>query len=226
MSDPVKARLRDTDSAETAFRLKAFLWSGAGGALGMFVGVLISRRVAGPALFYVVVCAVLMWALVYFGTLFLAGRAGSIGSSIYFSSGSTMPVQREYSLAESYAARGQYAEALAEYERNVTLHPDDVALLVRVARLHRDGLRQPEAAARWFRRALTTNGITPPLEALTTRELVELYVLHLRQPRRAIPELARLAERHSDPSVAHWARQELASLRQSAFNDEQSDDGR
>jgi tetratricopeptide (TPR) repeat protein len=223
MKEPGKSGIPDRDVAESMYRLKTLLWSSVGAGLGALIGTFYSLRADGPALLYIILFAVLLWALVYFGTLFVANRVGSIGSSVYFQGGGSTPARREYSLAESLVARGRYDEALAEYERNVTQHPDDVELQLRIARLQRDAMQQPEAAAQSFRRALAIRGISPAFDALATRELIELYAYRMKQPRRAIPELARLTDRHTDPNVVQWARRELDLLKRAAFSEQEND---
>ena len=51
-------------------------------------------------------------------------------------------------------------------------------------------------------------GVSP-----ATRELIEIYTHHMKQPAAAAPLLARLVDRHPHSPAAEWAKRELALLR-------------
>lgn len=212
VEEPVRRKLRDFDSAESVNRLKAATWSLLGIVMGAGMGIGYAQLTGRPALPYAIGFAVVMGAVVLFGTLFVAERAAGIGSSVYFHSGATTPARREYSLADSLAARGRFEQAAEEYEYGAALYPEDPEPLLRLARLQRDSLQQPEAAAASFQRALGVTGMTPGQEVLTRRELIELYVRHMHDPRRALPELTHLATRERATADVEWARRELAEL--------------
>jgi tetratricopeptide (TPR) repeat protein len=206
-------RLKDRDVAESVFRLKALTWSLTGMLLGALLGSYYALQSGRSVILYAALFAIVVWAVAFFGTLFFSEGVARMGGSVYFSSGSSTPAKREYSLAESYVARGQLADAAAEYERNASAHPDDPEPPLRLARLHRDSLRQPQHAVTWFRHALAVKGIAPGVALLTRRELIELYIHHLHEPQRALPELARIAELHPNSPDALWAKRELAELK-------------
>ena len=209
-----RRRIRDIDSADVAFRVKAFGWAllavipGAviGGALGIS---------AGSTLTYAVLGGAGGFALAYFGALAVADRAGRIGSSIYFSSGRTTPGTREYSLAESMIVRGRFDEAVTELEAASARYPADIAPPLRLARLLRDHCGRPDDAAAWFRAAIERSRNDPAAEAAALRELIELYTHVLRTPERALPHLARLAARHPGTASGAWARDEIVSIKRS-----------
>lgn len=211
-AEPVKSRLRDFDSSDNVYRLKAVTYSLVGIVIGAGTGLWYSLLTGRPLLPYLIGFAVVMWAIVFFGTLFFVDRAASIGASVYFHRGASTPGHREYSFAESLAARGRYEQAAEEYENNAAQYTDDPEPLLRLARLQRDALRQPEAAAASFQRALAASGIEPGLEVLTRRELIELYLHHMKDARRALPELEHLAARVRRTADVEWARRELAEL--------------
>jgi len=200
-------RLRDSDSADRAQKLHALGFS-------LFGGVIFA--LAGGFLFGLV-GFVLGWAggalLIFLVSHGLASRAGSVGAAIYFGSGSSTPGQREYSLAESYAARGMLQEAAAEYQCAVSLYPEDPNPPLRLARLYRDRLADFQEAVRWFRHLLSMPGLDFQTEFAVTRELVELYVHRMKDAAPALPVLARLADRHPDTPAADWARRELVALK-------------
>jgi hypothetical protein len=131
-------RLRDIDSLDQIYNGMSLLMSAialvAGGAGGIIIADLYG--------FHPVIGGVL-GAAAGFGTAFLLTRvlgekAGRAAGSIYFGSGSTMPVQREFSLAESLVVRGRLDDAVAELERGAATFPDDPEPCIRLARLLRD----------------------------------------------------------------------------------------
>lgn len=146
--------------------------------------------------------------------LYVAERAGRAGASIYHASGSSTPALRQHSLAESLAARGMLAEAAEAYELLSQDYPLDVEPRVRLARLLRDRMQQPEDAAMWFRSAIMLRDIDTATEISLMRELCELHTHRLKTPEKALPWLARLAEKYPDHPGGLWARAEMGEIRQ------------
>src|SRR5690606_2764929 len=99
-----------------------------------------------------------------------------------------------------------------ELERAAAAYPEDTIPVLRLARLLRDQCRRPEDAARWFREALKRSRDANE-EIGVVRELIELYVHRLGEPRRALPELARLAEKRADTPAGAWAKREPGAIR-------------
>jgi tetratricopeptide (TPR) repeat protein len=113
----------------------------------------------------------------------------------------------------SLAARGRYDEALGAYEGAAREDPSDPRPLFLGARILRDDLRQPDEAARWFRRARERLPPGSPGEMAASRELVEIYLRKGSDPRKALPELARVAELHAGTPLGAWAAEEKARIR-------------
>ena len=199
--------LRDTDSAETARRVKTLIYSGAGAFMGAVAG---GVHWGGPGF---VAGALAGGGVVYGGVQVASGAAGRGGGHIYNPSGSSTPGAREYSEPQSLVHRGLFQEAIDCYETYVAEFPDDPEPCVGIARIYRDQLKRYDEAVRWFRRARQTGGIDRGREILITREIVELYTGRLNTPRAAIPELARLAERFAGSREGELAGEELRRLR-------------
>jgi tetratricopeptide (TPR) repeat protein len=208
-----KRALRDVDTAEAAFRVKAFMWGSTGGiifALGLGFLFRAHPKLALPAFVFGLVGG---WAFTYFGVLALAERAGSTAGSLFFPSGKTTPGDRQYSLAQSYVARGLFDKAAVEYEACTVKYPDDPEPFMRLARLYRDELHRYDDAITWFKRATTIADIPAGTDMMAMRELIEVYTHRLKQPVAALPHLARLAARHPNTPAGTWAKQELAQMK-------------
>jgi tetratricopeptide (TPR) repeat protein len=202
-----RGRLQDTDSAAAARNLTALMWSSAAGAMGALAG-FVRWGLAGA-----VVGAALGWGVALYVARLVAGGAGLAMGQIYHPSGASTPNPREYSEPQALVHRGLFQEAIDCYETYVVEYPEDPEPCIRIARVYRDHFKQYEDAVMWFRRARQTAGIDRRREVLVTREIIELYTGALNQPRRAIPELARLAERFAGSQEGDVAREELFRLR-------------
>lgn len=201
------ARLQDRDAAAAAFRLKTAYYAGAGAVIGGLGGAFKFGPlgfVAGAALGYGVVF--------YLTKLFVEG-GGALMGKIYHPHGESTPHKREYSEAQALALRGLFQEAIDCYETYVAEFPDDPEPYMGIARVYRDHLKRYDDAATWFRRARQAAGIDRGRELLVTREIIEVYMSKLRQPERAIPELARLADRFSGTREGDLAKVEIERIR-------------
>src|SRR5690606_9395533 len=119
---------------------------------------------------------------------------------------------------EALAVRGLYTEAIALYERYAAEEGAGAEPRLRIARLYRDRLDRPEDAVAWYRRARDAAADAGE-EYVATLELVETLVKRLGAPRRALPELARLAERQAGTPGGEWAQRELKALRTSVWQE-------
>ena len=197
---------RDVDAAGRAQKIRALgfaLYAGlpAGLGTGLLVGHPIVGLLLGPSLVWLVVV----------GVASLAGRGAS---ALYMPSGASTPRKKGYSRAEALAVRGEYQAAMNEYEAAIAADPCDPEPYLRVARILRDGLKRPADAAFWFRRARREAHLSQGQEIRTLREAAEIYLHHLQEPRKAAPELARLAEAFPETPDGRWASEELARVKE------------
>lgn len=144
---------------------------------------------------------------------FLVSEGAGAAAGALFHPGQGKRRRSEHSWAASLAARGRYHEALAAYEGAALEDPSDPRPFLLGARLLRDDLRQLDAAARWFRRARERLPRGSAGEMAASRELVELYLRKGSDPRKALPELARLAELHAGTPMGAWAAEEKVRIR-------------
>jgi hypothetical protein len=200
-------RGRDVDSAERVNRLKALWWSG---FIALFA---IPLGLALGGLPWGLLGGLLAPALVFYGTMSLTEGSARVAGAIHNPQREMVPVKRDYSYAQSLSARGDYRGAIREYEQAVLAYPDDPEPYLRVARMYRRELGDPEMAVQWFKRARKEAALGRGQEFVATQEIIELYRNELATPTRAIPELARLIDRFPDDPGTAAAREELAQLR-------------
>jgi tetratricopeptide (TPR) repeat protein len=153
------------------------------------------------------------WLLTFLTPLAIATLGGGVAHRLYNPSGAGTPRRREYSQAESLAARGLYAEAVVAFESASAADPTDPTPSLRIARIHRDRLAKHEEAATWFKRAFERTAPGSGLALLVLKEQVELYTVKLGTPARAAPLLARLAEERPETPEGTWAGEELKRLK-------------
>jgi len=197
---------RDIDAARRARILTAASWSLAGGVIGglggWFIGV--------GALFGFVVGYVVTFLI----SAVIVESVGGVAEAIISPSGKSTPVIREYSYPESLAIRGRYEDAIDAYQVCCSDYPEDPEPYVRIGRIYRDNLSQYDEAIPWFKRARSEATVNRGVELLITQEIIEIYTMKLNTPARAIPELARLAERYAGDPAGDSAKQELNRLRE------------
>lgn len=205
--------LRDVDSVAFAFRAKAFGWSLFALLPGALIGARVGANTQAPAL-VALACAVAAFCIVFFGSLAVADRIAGSVTAVFFPSGRSTAGRREYSLADSLVARGRFDEAIAELEQASLRYPDDVTPPLRLARLLRDHCKRPADAVHWFRTAAARCAHDAGMEIGILREIIEIHTHVLRTPRRALPDLARLASRHGNTAAGERARTQMAEIRQ------------
>lgn len=201
-------RLKDIDSAERSFRIKALVWSMSAGVLTGVAGWLLIGPIA------LLIGFPLGWGVAYVLTATLVHHSGRAAQVLYNPSGSSTPFKREYSQPQALVMQGKYREAAEAFEAACREFADDPTPYLHLARLLRDHLNEYETAARWLREARKHATLTSGQELLIVQELAALYVMKLDAPRRAIPELALLKQRFPGTAVGDAAARELEELRE------------
>jgi hypothetical protein len=202
----------DSDTGEQARRFAILVWSGVGGFFGTLLGLLLARSHGWPTIPTILGLFVLGGSAVYFIADWISVGAANAAAKVLVPSGSSTPSRAEYSRADSLVARGRYEEAVAAYAQHASDSPHAAEPCARLARLYRDRLQDGASAADWLRRA-RDRASHPAEEHLLTRELVELLVNRLGDIASALPELARLADRHGETPSGAWARAEIGVLK-------------
>jgi hypothetical protein len=200
---------RSADSVDHA----VLLWSVIAGALGLLLGGLLGTFlvVDGAPAWVGALCPFAGAVLTVGIVRTVVGGGTRVARTIYNPTGSATPHRREYSGPESLSAQGRHEDAITAFELALTEDPGDPWPYLRVARIYRDQLGRFEDAARWFRRALREADDCP---ILAQRELVELYVHRMKEPGRAAPVLARMADELAGTPEGEWAAAELREVKE------------
>jgi hypothetical protein len=197
---------REVDVAARARKLHAWGWSLYGGVpfgvgVGLLTGHLLLGTLLGPVIIYAVVGGI-------------AAVSGKGASVFFMPSGATTPPKKGYSRAKALEVRGEYEDAIRAYEVEVLDAPQVAEPYLCIARLYRDHLKELDTALHWFRRARREAVLSPGESIRVYREVAEIF-LHIRkEPRRAAPELARLAEEYPHTPDGKWAARELAEIKE------------
>jgi tetratricopeptide (TPR) repeat protein len=202
---PKNSKFKDIDAVARAQQLRGLVWSlllggPLGGAVGAGIGHPFLGVLLGPVAMYTVIMGV-------------ANFAGKGAGVLYMPSGSTTPRKKEYSRAMALEVRGEFEAAVQAYEEAILDAPEMGEPYLRIARLFRDQLKETELAVRWFRRAQREAKLSSGETIRTHRELAEIFLHVRREPKRAAPELARLASLFPNTSDGEWATKELAEIK-------------
>jgi hypothetical protein len=103
-------------------------------------------------------------------------------------------------------------QAIAQYRKHIDESPRDAEPCLQLARLYRDDAKDLEQAVKWFRQGVAVAN-DPRVQYLGVRELAEVFTSRIKDPRRALPDLARFADEHPGTASGDWARQELERIK-------------
>jgi tetratricopeptide (TPR) repeat protein len=205
-------RLKNRDLAQDVYHLKIVLWSIGMGVVGTAIGTMLADLYGANKLFGAIAGMVVGGGGLYFIATNVVGKGAHLASQIYAPEGT--PPKREYSQAESLIARGRYEEAAVAFEIHCAEYPEDPDPYFRLARLYATHLERYEEAVVWFRRVRKDAKVSPSEDLVALQETIEILFHKLRDPRKAIPDMAALAQRHADTPAGQAAAKELALMRQ------------
>jgi len=204
--------IRDFDSGERAQRIRLLAWAFLGAVFGGTFAWMLAPITGTTGPTAPIVGAIIGAVVICFGATILADAAVRGAVSVFAPSGSSTPQPRAYSGADALAAQGRNEDAIEILRRIAGAAPDDPEPCVRIARIHRDGTGRYEEAVAWFRNALN-RARQPVQEQAIARELVEMLIYRLDEPRLALPVLARIAERYANEPAGRWARDQLTTIK-------------
>ena len=138
-------------------------------------------------------------------------------------SGSSTPYEKQYSLQDAMAIRGDVAGAIASYEEIIAEDPTDVEARIRAAELHAGKGGNPKRAAECLLEARRVPGITPARDLYISNRLVDLFRGPLKEEGRALVELRRLVQLHPNSRDAQFARDAIAKMKVESIKDARND---
>ena len=184
-----------------------------GSGIGLMWGAVLGGAYFGHAVLGGLLGMVLMGGFTVLMVRIVLGVGSESIAKTLLPTGTSTAYKRQYSDAEARAARGEHEAAVVAYARYVMEDPADPEPYFRIARIYRSEIQDFEQAVHWYRRARQEATMDPGRDLQATQELVEIYIHKLKQPRKAIPELARLVERYPHTPPARAATEELVRLR-------------
>jgi hypothetical protein len=180
-----------------------------GGLIFLFTSVLGAPVVPAVALAFGV-------GVVYsLGTDYLVFGSGAdhMANLLGLGRGWSGPREPDYTYAEALEKRGDLEGSVEIYKEAIFTNRRNPQAYLRLANIRaRAGLH--EEAIDILRRALATARFTPHEEAMTIREIHEIFSTKLGDPARAAPDLARYLERQPPEAYGKWARSELAYIKE------------
>lgn len=138
-------------------------------------------------------------------------------------SGSSTPYEKQYSLQESLAIRGNVAGAIASYEEIIAQDPGDIEARIRAAELHAGKGGNPKRAAECFAEARRVPGLTAARDLYISNRLIDLLRGPLNDEGRALVELRRLVQLHPASRDAKFARGAIAKMKVESVKDSRDD---
>lgn len=152
---------------------------------------------------------VVVFLLSFFGILAVSRLAGASFSAFIQPQGT---YEATFSYEDSLLARGNYAEAIAAFERHAAAGTGGAAVVIRAADLQaRHG--DVQRAAELFRQAQRRPDLPAESHMYVTNRLIDLYTGPLSNPDAAVSELRRLIAVHPSSDAAKHARTALVSLK-------------
>lgn len=206
-------RGRESDAADRGHRAVIAAWAA---AVALILGLFLGRVLLPPGVVRAIGTPLLILGL--FVVLFVLGEVFASGATavvrfLLVPTGSATPYRQAYSLADALILRGDHAGAVRVLEAAAAERAADPEPLVRLGRLHRDQIDDPESAIRYLRQARSRYGAGTPRALALSWEIVELLEHRLGGPLRAAPELARIIAEYPGTRAADQAREALARAR-------------
>lgn len=176
-------------------------------------------RLAGLALWVAVTIAIVTAIVSVVLIHHFAEATGEGFLSFLQPSGSSTPYEKQYSLQESMAIRGDVAGAIASYEEIIAQDPMDVEARIRAAELYAARGGNPRRAAEYLIEARKVPGIPAARDLYISNRLVDLFRGPLNEPGRALVELRRLVQLHPTSRDAQFARDAIAKMKVESVKD-------
>lgn len=152
------------------------------------------------------VCVIgLLWAAP------LAHGFAETAGGILMPSDDHFEVKPQYSIAEARVREGDYEAAIEVYHRYAELYPDDVTPHMRIAELHIERFKDPEAAIETLKQALPRAREAEPF-ALIHFRLADIHVAHGGRTSEALYSLREIQRVHPKTKPAAAALERASKL--------------
>jgi hypothetical protein len=212
--------LADKMGPDGADFLRALNWSILPISAGFLIGFFwVARRGLPPnhalAAFYLVLGG-LVGAMIIGGSgmLFIFGMTRGAGSGMQAFVYPGGDYKRDYSLEDSFVARGEIDRAIASYETIAAAERDNFEVRMRAAELCRKHSSFDRAAA--FYRDVQSRAQKDE-DVRASMRLIDLYMIWPDHKPKAMSELRRLMDRYPDSAIAESSRKALANLKSEHF---------
>jgi tetratricopeptide (TPR) repeat protein len=155
----------------------------------------------------------MMVVAVCLGIILVVTYLPRIGDALgnFFFNPNTPIEENPHGEALAAVARGEFRQAIAEYEKVLSRDESDVMAVAEIAHLYSDKLHDPTEGARTIERALDRNWSPGAFTALSTR-LADIYWKQLNDASRARAVLSRVAENFPDSRHSRAAQHHLQEL--------------
>lgn len=164
-----------------------------------------------------VVFVAVMTILTTFAAWWLGLKVGHLGGDAFRAfiqpSGKSTPYEEQYSYQDALEMKGDVAGALESYEAVIAEQPTLVKPRVKAAELYIAKGKNPRRAAELFKEIQRIPGVTQRDEVYASTRLADLYEGALGEPRRALVELRRIAERFPSAPQAMHAREAISRIK-------------
>jgi hypothetical protein len=205
---------------EGADLLRALNWSILPIVAGFLIGFFwVARRGLPPnhalAAFYLVLGG-LVGAMIIGGSamLFIFGMSRGAGAGMEAFVQPAGEYKRDYSLEDSYVARGEIERAITSYEAIAAAERDNLEVRLRAAELCRK-ISSFDRAATFYRDVQSRSQKDDDVRA--SMRLIDLYMIWPDHKPKAMSELRRLMDRYPDSANAESCRKALANLKSEHF---------
>ena len=210
--DPASSPLSHDQDPEQARRRKVVRYGALVIVILLVIMVMLNSRATAPwlgILLALVLLGAFLGAITGAGGRLFAGASARTFKAFIWPSGDSTPYEEQFSLEESFVAKGDMATALKLFEAIIAERPDAVAVRLRTAEHYSRNNRDPHRAAELFREARSLPTATQRDVLYASSRLVDLYDGPLQEPGKALVEMRRIVDQHPESNVAKYARTAL-----------------
>jgi hypothetical protein len=220
-----KLSFLDREGPDGALRMRAAGQAAFSAALSLPMwGVVGSQRLglSGFALTaFTLVSTVTLGFFAFKFALKLGTTAGK-GAEMVYMGNDTTPYEDQFSQEQALVMQRDYAGALAIYEAKIAERPGEPRVRIAAADLYATLGANPKRAAELYREVQRIPKIMSGHDIYVSNKLADLYLGALEEPKRALVEFRRLAEKYPGTTAAKHAKMAIANLKEDMIKDHMS----